>query len=329
MKQNLISPVVGRIMSEKELFEASKLDPTQRKATGGKINKRENASKGIDWEIVLTELYQIKLDIERVLSKVDIQDIVWEPRILTWPMYKDWPLLGQIIHTDLHIDRLTNGKPEKYLAMINEKTMQLVDALTDKYGVDKINYANTGDYFNSDINRASTKWTPQENSCDEIEAYRHGIKHQLDTINTISQKVPVKVIYTPWNHDRYKLQFLSELVKTYFEKSNNVTVDAEDEFIKYDTRGKNLLAYMHGDLVKTKKMLETITQKKRLSDYNYVHKWHIHQRLIENLESIEVNTYPSPAQPSKREKWLWHTKVWKIYAQVFDKKKGKIAELSL
>jgi hypothetical protein len=34
MKQNLISPVVGRIMSEKELFEASKLDPTQRKATG-------------------------------------------------------------------------------------------------------------------------------------------------------------------------------------------------------------------------------------------------------------------------------------------------------
>jgi hypothetical protein len=34
MKQNLISPIVGRIMSEKELFDASKLDPKQRKTTG-------------------------------------------------------------------------------------------------------------------------------------------------------------------------------------------------------------------------------------------------------------------------------------------------------
>jgi len=328
MKQNLISPKLWRIMSEQELFEASKLDPTQRKAKRGVINKREQASKWIDWDIVLTELYQIKLEIERVLSKIDLSDII-EPRELTWPMYKDWPLLGQIIHTDLHIDRLTNGKCEKYLATINDKTMELFHTLTDKYKIDMINYANMGDYYNSDINRMSTKWTPQENSCDEIESYRYWTQHQIDTISTFSAKLPTNVIYTPWNHDRYKLQYLSELIKRYFEKTNNVKVNADDDFIKYDTRGKNLLMYMHWDLVKTKKILETVTQKKKLLDHNFMHKGHIHQRLIENLESIEVNTYPSPAQPSKREKWLWHTKIGKIYAQVFDKKKGKIAELSI
>lgn len=333
MKLNLVSEKVWRITTVEQLMEASDLSPSDREIIKAKANKREVAMNKKDWSTELTELFQVcaELRLKHELLGVDSKQILFEifdsviPTLDT-PKEYNWQLLWQIVHTDLHIDRLENAG-KKYLKEIDDRTMRLFEKLL-KHKPDKIIYANLWDYFNTDTNNKTTKGTEQQNYLNEKDSFRLGLEHQLQLIKTLSSEIPLEAIFIPWNHDRSKLQALSDAVDIYFSKSN-VEVDANNLPRKYKQRGNTILWYAHWDGIKNKNIPLTMQHETKLGKYNYFFKWHLHHTLVEQLGNVFIQQLWSPAHPSEREKNLWHSQRSKIEWQLFDKKSWKYWEFAV
>lgn len=111
--------------------------------------------------------------------------------------------------------------------------MRLFERLL-KHKPDKLIYANLGDFFNSDSNGLTTKGTPQQNYLPERESFRLGLEHQLALIKTFAAEIETEVVYIPGNHDRSRLQALSDAVDLYFAKTLDVDSDPLER--KYKVR---------------------------------------------------------------------------------------------
>lgn len=330
MNINLLSEKVGRITSIEQLLEASDMSLEDREVIKAKVNKREVALKQKDWTAELTELFQVvaELRLKHELLWVDTKQMLFDifdshiPLLPTKPA-SDWPLLAQIIHSDLHIDRLEHAK-KNYLKEIDDRTMRLFERLL-KQNPDKLIYANLWDYFNSDTNSRTTKGTEQQNYLPERESFRLGLEHQLAFIKTFASEVETEVVYVPGNHDRTKLQALSDAVDLYFAKTLDVDSDSKER--KYKVRGNNAMMFTHGDGIKNKQIPLTRQTEQKLYKFNHVFKWHGHTPFSEKAWNIFIRQVWSPAWPSARENNLWHSSRSPIEAQIFDKLKGKIADM--
>lgn len=333
MKLNLVSEKVGRITTIEDLLQASEIDQADYELIKAKINKREVAMNKKDWSTELTELFQVcaELRLKHELLGVDSKQMLFEvfgsavPTLDT-PKFTGWQLLGQIIHTDLHIDRLEHAN-KKYLKEIDDRTMRLFEKLL-KHKPDKLIYANLWDYFNTDTNNKTTKGTDQQNYLNERDSFRLWLEHQLALIKTLGSELPLEVVYIPWNHDRSKLQALSDAVDIYFSKSA-IKIDAENKPRKYKHRGNTTLGYAHWDWIKNKQIPLTMQQEAKLGKHNFFYKWHLHHTLVEQLWNVQIQQLGSPAHPSEREKNLWHVGKSKIEWQLFDSKYGKYWEFNV
>lgn len=333
MNMNLVSDKVGRITTVDKLLEAAEVDVRLREVFKQKVNKWEVAMNKKDWSTELTELFQVTAELKPLswLSHNHIMDIFKNLLDKDIPVIEhnitanDSPLLAQIGHFDLHIDRLEHWK-KKYLQEIDDRTMRLFETLL-KEGPSKLIYVNGGDYFNTDGNGwKTTKGTPQFNYLTEQEAFRVGLEHQAKLINTFASELPVEAIYIAGNHDVYRAQTLADSMDLLFSKTDNVEVDAEPLARKYRKRGSTTIWYWHGDGIKDKQIFPTMQNEAKLGKHNYYLRWHTHQRMSEEKWELQIDTYPSPAHPSEWERNMWRTTRWGIYGQLFDKKDGKIAE---
>lgn len=332
MKKNLVSEKTGRIITLDQLFEASEIEKSERQVTKQKINKWEVWSKDPKTgEVTLTELFQIVAELKpkHPLLQTDIKALLMDCfkdkiPVKTTPSYIEWDLLGQIIHTDLHRDRYEH-KGKNYLKEIQDRTLRLFEVLLTQRP-DKILYANLWDSWNSDWNSKTTHWTPQHNYLSESESFKLGVDFQLELIRTLSSELPVEAIFIAGNHDLLKMQMLADAMDIYFSSTSNVDIDARPLARKYKKRWKTVLGYGHWDWMKDKQILPTVQSETKLGKYNYFHKGHIHQRIKDEKWQLEIDTFPSPAHPSERERLQWRTTRWWIYGHLFDKNNWKVAE---
>ena len=332
---SLISPKGKRIIWIDELMDLHKLDPKSYQLIKLTANKRDVAMNKKDGSTEIVELHQIKGEFSPVhkLLTQSYKDVLSEvfasaTPILSWPKYNGSELLGVIPHFDLHIDRYEH-KNKKYLQEINDRTMQLFELLLKQW-VSKMLYINGWDYLNSDWAKwwhsATTKGTPQTNYISETESFALWLAHQTQLIKTFASELPTDVIFTPWNHDHQKLQYISDAVSLYFNKTDNVNIDNSEKDRKYYKRWDNNIWVAHWDWIKHTKVPQIMANEIKFSKHNYFLKWHIHQRLKDDLWSVLVETFPSPAHP-----WAWENRQWfntrgKLYAQMYDKKHGKFWE---
>lgn len=329
MHLNLLSEKTGRVTTVEKLLEASDISLSEREIIKAKVNKREVAMNKQDWTTELTELFQIvaELRLKHELLWVDMKQMLFDIfqeaiPILPTKVYKDWPLLAQIVHTDLHIERLEH-RNKNYLKEIDDRTMRLFEKLM-KHNPDMLLYVNLWDYFNSDTDSKTTRGTPQQNYLPERDSFRLWLEHQIALIKSLSAHIHTEVVYIPGNHDRSRLQSLSDAVDLYFAKT--LEVDSDNLERKYKTWGDNALGYCHGDGIKNKQIPLTMQQETKLKKHNHFFKWHWHTRFVEELGSVLIQQLPSPAHPSAWEINLWHSGRGKIYWQLIDKKQGKIWE---
>lgn len=329
MNLNLVSEKTGRITTIEKLLEASDISLEEREIIKAKVNKREVAMNKKDWTTELTELFQVvaELRLKHELLWVDMKQLLFDifkediPTLPTKP-YKDWPLLAQIIHTDLHIERIEHNK-KNYLKEIDDRTMRLFEKLM-KHKPDMLVYANLWDYFNSDANGKTTKGTEQQNYLPERDSFRLWLEHQIALIKTLSAQIHTEVVYVPWNHDRTRLQSLSDAVDLYFAKT--LEVDSDNLERKYKTRWDNGIMYLHWDWIKDKQIPLTRQVENKLMKHNYVFKWHWHRPYSEMLWNVYIRQAGSPAYPSAWELNLWHSGRSKILGHLIDKKHWHIAE---
>lgn len=292
-------------------------------------NVWEQAQNKKDWTTEIIQLHQIKADFKPITGLVNYMDELerlfkGKAPVQKWPTYKDWPLLWQIVHTDIHFDRIQH-KGKNYLKEIDDRTMKLFELLL-KHKPDKLIYANLWDYWNSDVDHKTTRGTPQHDLYSDRESFKIWLEHQRNLIKALSSEIPVDVIYIPWNHDTIRLQALSDAMHLYFSATNNVTVDREPMSRKYMRRWNTTLARQHGDGIKTKQIPLTMMQETKLGKHNYMYQWHVHKKMKEEYGNIIIETLWSPAWASEWEAGNWRTQRGKIESQLFDKYKWKIAE---
>ena len=204
--------------------------------------------------------------------------------------------------------------------------MELFEMLM-KHKPQKLMYVNGWDYFNSNwFGSKTARGTQQFNYLTESESFKLWLEHQVWLITTFAKELPVEAVYLEANHDPDKLQHLSDALQLYFSKTNNVSIDNEAKIRKYKYYGNNLIALFHWHEIKEKQIPSTIVSEALQKEFMYVLKWHIHTKQSHDIGRILIDTLPSPAHPSAREKDIWHSGRWGIYGHIYDKKKWRIAE---
>lgn len=321
----------NRIVTKEDLLSEHNIDPKEWTITKQRINKRDQAQNKKDWSTVIVELYQVLLELEpkHILITDDYKTILknlfsWDIPTISTPKPEKTDTLWHIIHTDLHFDRVDHKNPKKYLKEIDDRTMRLFEELL-KWKPSKLLYHNLWDYFNTDINQKTTKGTEQYNSIDEMESFQMWLEHQLWLINTFASELPVDAVYTPWNHDRNKLQYLSDAINLYYNKSDNINIDNSHKQRKYYNRWVNTIGAMHGDGARVKQLHNIIPSEINIKkDHNYIYRWHSHQNTVERIGNMIIETIGSPASPSKYDKIMGYNSTDKIHGNLYDKKRGKI-----
>lgn len=321
-----------RILTLEDLLQATNMNPELWEILNVVNNKRDCSSTNRkDWKITTVENHQIKATMKPLsqLVKPDIMAKLKEIldsniRPLVKVPEKEWEVLANINHFDLHINRYANNT-KKYLKEINDKTMRLFELLL-RDNPAKLLYINGGDYFNSDIKSRTTKGTDQLNSLKEQEAFGIGLQHQRDLIATFASELPVDVMYVSGNHDMYSTNYLGQAIDLAFSKTEGVNVDSTDKPIKRMNRGNNTIATMHGDMIKDNQILPNLVTEGNTKKFIYAMKGDKHVKITKEIGNCLIDTYPSPANNddwSLRNGW---NKKGKIYGNSFDKKEGKIAE---
>jgi len=292
------------------------------------INKWDQWQNKKDGSTEIIELFQVKLELalKSPLLQEDIKKVLLDtfgdkiPTIKS-PSREETDKLWHIIHTDLHFDRIDHKNPKKYLKEIDDRTMRIFEELL-KGKPSKLLYHNLWDYRNSDINNKTTKGTEQHNSIDENESFQMWLEHQIWLINTLASELPVDTVYTPWNHDKNKLQYLSDALDIYYSNSD-VNVDNSHDPIKLYKYWNDLIGWTHWDNIKPNKIPEALAWIKLLNN-NYIYRWHSHQQAVLRIGNMIIETLWSPASPSKWEKSMWFNSTDQIQGNLYDKKRGKV-----
>ena len=323
----------NRIITAEDLLSEHSIDLKERNIAKQKINKRDQAQNKKDGSTVIVELYQVLLELvpkHQLLAK-DYKQLLKE--VFSWDIPvvntsinidENEDILAQIIHTDLHFDRIDHKNPKKYLKEIDDRTMRLFEQLL-KGKPSMLLYNQLWDYYNTDINQKTTKGTEQHNSIDELESFQMWLEHQLWLIKTFASELPVHAIYNPWNHDRNKLQYLSDAIQLYFSNSVWIDIDNSHKARKYFKRWNTLIWSTHWDGERIPKLPEIIPTDTKLWEHNYFFRWHSHTHDIKQFGKLIVETLGSPASPSKREKQQGYFSNNKIHGNTYDKKKGKLS----
>lgn len=325
----IISHTGERIITKEDLIKMHNIDENLYEILNFTANVREQAQNKKDWSTAIVQLHQVKAMFKPIHKLVEYQDVLmklFESKIPVRPSEKEyeWELLAVIPHADIHIDRIEHN-PKKYLKEIDDRTLRLFDTLL-KNKPDRLLYANIWDYFNSDGNNKTTKWTEMHNSMPERESFQMWLEHQINLVNQLSSELPTDVIYVPWNHDTNKLQYLSDAMNIYYSKTDAVTVDNSLSPRKYYDWGNTKLGFWHGDKIKDKDILSAFTQETKLKKNNVYMKWHIHHRLTQLFWNLIVETFWTPAYPSEFEKRLGYVWRGKIIGQLYDKTTWKYWE---
>lgn len=285
-----------------------------------------------DWTTEINQLHQVKGEFKPISPLVgeykQALQKVFGSKIptLTWPTYKNGPLLAQISLADTHFWRVEEKNHSKYLQSIQDRTLQLFELLL-KSKPDKLLLCQLWDFFNSESNGYTTSGkNAQHNSIDAKTMFANGLRFHLELIKTLASELPTDVFIIWWNHDRNILSQMWEAVDLYFANTPNVAIDNSDKPRKYYKWWSTNLWFSHGDWEREKEILKVFANENWLWKYNYHTRWHFHERSVQQYGPVEVDTIASTAVQSDWERNKFSDKKWKLIGKLYDKTAWKIKE---
>lgn len=332
MENNLkiVSANWKRVITKEDLIELHNIDTQLYELMKFTANVWEQGQNKKDGSTEIIQLYQAKWEFKPISAIVDVQDRLKE-------LFKDYiaphkPIkdvdktdqLWLLMHSDLHRDR--HQKYEKYLDSIDDRTLELAYKMK-KYWAERFLYANLWDYFESDHNKKTTRWTDAQSVLSEPDRFMRWLKHQVDLIENLSSMLPTDVIIIPWNHDERTLQYLADALSLKYTNDDNVNIDRDDKPRKYYQWWDNTIWFQHGHEINKKEILNTYSQEARIRKYNYMYQWHFHHEEIQRFWPLLLETLGNQATQTDREKRKWFVHSEPIKSVMFDKKKWKSMEL--
>lgn len=332
MKENLLRPDLWRIMSEQELFNAYNLDPLIWKIKNWEATKWEWQSLDKDWEVVVTELWRIKINFEKILpdQQLEFIDVIKnvlnkEIRQVKNPEYNWWGLLLNLNIADSHFNRIEHKDPAKYLDSLRGRILRLFEKGL-KENPDKTLFVDYWDFFNAEADWKTEKGTLQHSHNNVPEMFRIAAEFKKSIYDTLSSELPLDVIEVGGNHDRKIHKMLAESMKIIYSGTNNVNINVVDNFRAYYRWWDVLTWHSHWDWEKEKDLLGIVNVEQKLWKHNYFTRWHTHVEQSKVYWPLSTDVIPTTANPSAWEINQWYLWKWKLKAKLYDKKAGKIKE---
>jgi hypothetical protein len=119
------------------------------------------------------------------------------------------------------------------------------------YQIDLIAIPIGQDFFHTDNPQNQTvNGTPQDVDGRRQKMFNTGVSAVIACIEAALKVAPVKIFYSPGNHDRETSWYLTRVLEAYYHNNPDVTVDAAPTTRKYIEYGSTLLGFDHGDCIK-------------------------------------------------------------------------------
>ena len=241
---------------------------------------------------------------------------------------------------DIHIGKLADSfeTGEDYNNQIAVKRVKEgVQGILNKaqgFPIEKILFIGGNDILHIDNpKRQTTNGTPQDTVSMWYSNFLIAKQLYVDILLQLIAIAPVHFTFNPSNHDTMSGFFLSEVMKTYFKRNNQITFDCSMKHRKAYRFGKNLIGTTHGDgakhqdlplLMATEFPIEWAKTKHR-----YVYTHHVHHKFSKDYIGLCVESLRSPSGTDS-----WHHKKGFQHAAkavegfIHHKENGQVARLT-
>ena len=105
--------------------------------------------------------------------------------------------------------------------------------------------------------------------------------------------------HCPSNHDYVSGFFLSDVIKTWFHKNENITFDCSIAHRKYFRYGTNLIGATHGDGAKQNDlpllMAEETPEDWAKTKHRHMYTHHVHHKTSKDIGKVNIESLRSPS----------------------------------
>lgn len=200
------------------------------------------------------------------------------------------------------------------------------------------------DFLHADnINRTTTKFTPQPEADEWEDTYIHGEQLGLAIVEKLRKIAPVKVISVPGNHGYHSEFSLARLIKAFYRgaKAKDVEVDAFPSPYKFHKYGVNLIGFEHGNAIRQQVRLAALMANEcRIDGWKEARfcEWHLgdqHRKgsskpLTFEEQGVSVEYLPGLTAPNRWHKsnsFNWQKRAGMAF--VWDKTAGPISRFQV
>lgn len=168
------------------------------------------------------------------------------------------------------------------------------------FNIDQILLVAGNDILHIDTpRRTTTSGTPQDTDGMWYDNFMLAKQLYVEVIEMLMQVAPVHFMYNPSNHDYTNGFFLADVIKTWFNKCENITFDCTLAHRKYYKYGNSLIGTTHGDGAKQQDlpllMAQEASDNWSTSKHRYVYTHHVHHKVAKDYIGVTVESLRSPS----------------------------------
>lgn len=246
--------------------------------------------------------------------------------------------VAELPQADWHLDSDANGVEYDAQASLSAAHAEMLERTAKAGPLAGILLPVLGDIYHYDtMARTTTGGTPMGTARGPHDMIDLGVDLMAALIRAAAEIAPVEVIHVPGNHDQLLAYTLLVAMAQRYSRHKHVTFDLEARPRKWRLVGVNLVAWMHGELPKSRAAnwlpVEAAEEWGR-KQYAEIHAGHLHSRVMTEAGGVIVQHLPSPApldewhhknayvgasrgmmaflwepeRPGWREQWFAHTK---------------------
>lgn len=294
-----------RVLTLEELLEVCEVDLRIWEVERYRVNKWESAIKGPDGGAEPVQLFQVKANLTKRpgAPMAHAIDEALEKMADHAPTYPDAPApivrpkherhLLELVLPDLHLGMLAwhrevgDDYDSKIAARRYRQAVQNLLRRCRTYGVSRILLVVGNDFFHADQGvegkmGATTAGTPQDMDTRRAKMVETGCDLLVETVDTLLEVAPVKVMGVPGNHDAEEALHVARYLRAWYRQCDDVTVDAEPRPRKYHRYGQTLLGFAHGKEEKVSELPNVMAVEEpeewARSRFREWHLGHIHTR---------------------------------------------------
>jgi len=206
---------------------------------------------------------------------------------------------------DIHVGKL-GSKTETGEVVNNEIIIRDVKAgiqgVLDKsngFSIDKILFIGGNDVLHIDTpKRTTTSGTPQDTDGMWYDNFQIAKDLYVSVLEQLLPVADIHYIHNPSNHDFVHGYMLSDVVKTWFRKSSNITFDTDMRHRKAFKYGSNFIGTTHGDGARQDNLpllfAHEFSKEWHETKHRYIYGHHLHHKTSKDYVGITYETTRSP-----------------------------------